>query len=189
MRPVEIGLLGCEQVQVPLPRLPVWLMDAGPGWAAEHALPVVGRQRPADTPAVAKEVPLSFGRTRAGGHSRAEPRMLVRRVVGHEIDDHSNIEPVRGVDERAGVGKRAEGGLNVAIVRHVIAAVGHWRRVPGGDPDGVDAELAEVRQALADAVDIADAVAVGVGEAAHVNLIDDGMTPPRAHRGRRPVEL
>src|SRR3712207_8564277 len=53
--PVEVGLLGREQVQVPLPHRPVRLAHAGPGRTAEGADPVVGRPVPA-VPAVPEEV-------------------------------------------------------------------------------------------------------------------------------------
>ena len=58
------------------------------------------------------------------------------------------------------------------------------RRRPGardrtGSPDGVDAEIVDVRQPGADAGQVAHPVAVGVGEAADVDLIDHGAPPPR----------
>ncbi len=42
--PIEVGLLGGEEVQVPLAGGAVGLGDPGPGGAAEDGLPVVGRE-------------------------------------------------------------------------------------------------------------------------------------------------
>src|SRR5690606_6530329 len=65
-----------------------------------------------------------------------------------------------------------------AVVGDVVAAVGQRRRVPGVDPDGVDAEPGEVVELAAQAGDVAGAVTVPVGEAADVHLVDDGVAPP-----------
>ena len=72
----------------------------------------------------------------------------------------------------------AEERVDGAVVGDVVAAVGHRRGVPGGEPDGVDAEVAQVGQAGADAGEVAGAVAVRVGEAARVDLVDGGAAPP-----------
>ena len=104
--------------------------------------------------------------------------MLVRGVVGHEVDDHPDAQLVRVGDQRVGVGERAEDRLDVAVVADVVAGVRHRRRVERADPHGVDAQLAQVRQAGADAGQVADAVAVGVGEAARIDLVDHGGAPP-----------
>ena len=70
--------------------------------------------------------------------------MLVRAVVRHDVDDHPEPEPVRLGDQRLGVGERAEQRVDVAVVGDVVAAVGQRGGVPGGEPEGVDAELGEV---------------------------------------------
>ena len=74
-------------------------------------------------------------------------------------------------------------GVDVAVVGHVVAGVGLGRRVERVQPDGVDAEVGDVGQPRPDAGQIADAVTVGVGEAADVDLIDDGVAPPGRVRG------
>jgi len=59
--PVEVRLLGGEQVVVPLPRGAVGLLDPGPRRAAEHRLPVVGGLVAARPPAVAEQVAVALG--------------------------------------------------------------------------------------------------------------------------------
>src|SRR5690606_23742859 len=51
--PVQVGLFGGEQVQVPLAGAAVGLGDSGPGRAAENARPVVRRQLALGAAAVA----------------------------------------------------------------------------------------------------------------------------------------
>ena len=82
-------------------------------------------------------------------------------------------------DQRLGFGERPEHRLDRPVVGHVVAGVLHRRRVPGVDPDRVDAQLGDVGQARAQPGDVADPVAVAVGEAADVDLVDDRAAPPR----------
>ena len=119
-----------------------------------------------------------------------EPLVLVGHVVGDDVDDRADAEGEGFGDQRLGLGERAERRIDRPVVGDVVAAVGERRGVPGVVPDGVDAEVAEVAEPGAHAGEVADAVAVGVGEAAHVELVDDGVAPPGAlgfrHRSRSP---
>jgi hypothetical protein len=106
-------------------------------------------------------------------------------VVGHQVDGH--LDAVRrGVgQQRVEAGEVAEDRLDVPRVGHVVAVVGHRRGVERGDPQRVDAELGQVRQPLADAGQVAHAVAGAVGEAADVDLVEDGVPPPVGASGGR----
>ena len=173
VRPVEVGLLRVEEVQVPLavgrPR---------PRRAAEVADPVVRRDLPVLTASVPEHVPGPLGAARGRREGRPEPLVLVRGVVGHQVDDHLQPQGVRLGQQRVRVGQRPEDRLDVAVVAHVVARVRHRRRVERADPHGVDAQFAQVRQARADPGQIADPVAVGVGEAPRIDLVDHGRAPP-----------
>ena len=81
--------------------------------------------------------------------------------------------------------ERAERGIDRPVVRDVVAAVGERGAVPGREPDRIDAQVGEVGEPRADAREVADAVAVAVREAARVDLVDDGVAPPRALVARR----
>jgi len=105
-------------------------------------------------------------------------------VVGDDVEDHAQPEIVRLADELVRLLDRPEQRVHAAVVGDVVAAVRHRRRVPGRDPDRVSAQVAQVRQPRPDAGDVADAVAVAVGEAADVDLVDDGAAPPGIGRGR-----
>ena len=169
--PVEVGLLGQEEVQVPLPRGFV----PGPRRAvAEGRAPVVGRPI---RRAVAPDVPAPL--RRAPRRARLdEPGMLVARVVRNPVDQHAQPARVRVGQEPVEVGERAEERIDVAVVRDVVAVVLHRRAEERGDPDRVDAEPDQVIEVPTDALEVADAVAARVAEAARIDLVDDGGLPP-----------
>ena len=108
-----------------------------------------------------------------------EPLVLVRGVVGDPVEDHAQAAPVRLLDERVGVGKRAEGRVDVRVVAYVVAEVRHRRAVEGREPEGVDAQIHEMVEAGGDSGEVAHAVAVRVGEGARIDLVDDAGAPPR----------
>lgn len=86
-------------------------------------------------------------------------------VVGHPVDDHAQAERMRAGDECVGVGEGPEGRVHVGVVR-MSWPKSATRAVEGRQPDRVDAEAGEVVQARGDTREVADAVAVGVGEGA-----------------------
>ena len=176
--PVEVRLGGVEEVQVPLPGVPVGLGDSGPGGAAEDGLPVVRRLRPALAAAVAEEVPRPLGRAGTGGQRGLEPRVLVRGVVGHQVHDDPHPQFVGASDQRVGVLQGAEERVDVAVVGDVVPGVLLRGPVERREPDGVHPERGQVVQAGDDAGQVADAVAVAVGERARVDLVNDGGAPP-----------
>ena len=105
-----------------------------------------------------------------------------------------DAERVRLGEQRVEVGQRAEQRVDVARVGDVVAAVGHRRAVERRQPQRVDAELVQVGQPLAHPDQVTDAVAVAVGEAARVDLVEDRGRPPgpagsafshERHRARR----
>ena len=84
---------------------------------------------------------------------------------------------------RSNVLERPEQRIDAGVVGDVVAEVGHRRGEEGRQPDRVHAERAlaavvQVVEAGDDPRQVADAVAVGVLEAARVDLVDDGAPPP-----------
>ena len=51
--------------------------------------------------------------------------MLVRGVIGHEIDDDLEIAPVGLLDKLIKCIQVAEDGINVAVVGNIVAEVKH----------------------------------------------------------------
>ena len=172
--PVQVGLLGREQVQVPLP-----VRHPGPGRAAEDRRPVVRRLARRPAAAVAEDVAGPLRAARAAASAAANHACWSEVWLGTRSTVTRMPQRVRVGDQRVEVGERAEQRIDVARVGDVVAVVDHRRRVERGDPERVDAEQVQVAQLVADAGQVADAVAVGVGEAAHVDLVEDRRLPPR----------
>src|SRR5215467_3128312 len=87
--PVEIGLLGREEVQVPLTGRSVGRGCPRPRQAAESTLPVIGWLVAVLATPAPKNVAISLRRTWGGLQRIAEPRVLVRRVIGNDVKQHT----------------------------------------------------------------------------------------------------
>ena len=176
--PVQVRLFGGEDVQVPLARSPVGLEDPAPCRPTEHARPVVRRLVAICTQAFGEVVARPGRRPRIAGERLLKPAMSIRRVIRHDVDQHSKPERMGIGQQSVGVVERPEHGIHGPVVGHVVAAIGHRRDVPGGDPQGIDAEVPEIGESLPDAGDIADPVAIAIGETADVDLVDHGVPTP-----------
>ena len=137
-----------------------------------------GRSPPSPRPGRNQNRPRSV-RARTLLHRLDEPPVPVGDVVGDDVDDDPDAQGVGLDDQLLGVGQRPEQRVDRPVVRHVVPGVGLRRGVPGVEPDGVHPEVRQVRQVRADAGQVADPVAVPVGEAARIDLVDGGRAPPR----------
>ena len=113
-----------------------------------------------------------------------EPRVLVAGVVHDQVGDDADAPAVRLLDELDGVGQVAVLGQDGEEVADVVAAVAQGRLVEGQQPEAVDAEPLQVVELVGEAAEVAGAVVVGVVEAAHEDLVEDGPLVPA---GRRPA--
>jgi hypothetical protein len=104
--------------------------------------------------------------------------VLVRGVVDDEVHDQLHAALVERLEQPVQVGQAAEERVDVLVVADVVTVVVLGRRVDRGEPQHVDAQRHEVVEVGGDAVQVADAVAVGVGEAARVDLVDHRRLPP-----------
>ena len=115
--------------------------------------------------------------------------MLDGGVARDEIHEDAQAALVAGRDQLVQGIECPVLGRDIGVVADVVAEVVLRARVHRRQPDGVDAEggigASQVLQPLADAVEIADAVAVRVGEAARIDLVDDRPVPPAVVGGAR----
>ena len=178
-RPVDVGVV---EVEVGLVRV-----EAVPVVALGHRVPRpvrrlgVGEDDPrvgvlvgVVAPHVEVAVPAA-GRCLAGP---LEPRVGVRGVVHHQLDDHLEVAVVGRPQEPLEAGQVAVARVDRAVVGDVVAVVAQRRREERQHPHGVDAELDEVVELGGQPVEVADAVAVRVAERADVQLVDDDVAVP-----------
>ena len=172
--PVQVRLLREKGVEVPL----AGALVEGPGFPhrPEARQPIV--RRPATRRAVPPDVPVALGVVPAGARSD-EPGMLVGGVVGDPVQDHLDSARVTIFNQPVQAFQAAKDRVDVAVVGHVVAEVGHGRGVDGREPGGLHPERREVIEVRRDAAEIAHAVTVAVREGPRVDLIDGPALPPR----------
>ncbi len=171
--PVQVRLGHGEQVQVPLP-----VAGPGPDRFAADRFPVRRRLRPVRAGPVAENVPVPGGRSLRGGQRLPEPQVPARGVVRHDVDDDLDPGGMQPRGHLVEVRERAQARVDIAVVVDVVAAVDQGRGVKRAQPDRIDPQRGQVRDARDDPPQVADPVPVGVGEAARIDLVDDGAAPP-----------
>jgi hypothetical protein len=170
--PVQVGLAVEEEVIVVLAGGRV----QGPGRTSEDRAPVV--RRLAGGAPISPDVPVAAGMRPAGARF-LKPAMLVRCVVEHQIQDDPDAAAVRFVEQALEVLQGAVLRRDGGVVRDVVAAVELWGRVVRREPDGVDSQVGQVVQPGGDSGQVTDAIVVAVGEAARIDLVENGAFPPR----------
>jgi len=111
--------------------------------------------------------------------ARLEPRVLVARVVHHEVDDHAEVALVRLLEELVEVLDGADLREDVGVVGDVVAPVAQRAGEERRDPQAVDAEPLQVVELLDQPLEVARPVAVRVSERPDQHLVE--------HRGLEPV--
>jgi hypothetical protein len=109
---------------------------------------------------------------------RLEPRVLVGRVVGHEVRDDAQPAVARGADQLDEVAVGPEPRVDAVEVGDVVAVVALARGVERHQPQAAHADPGEVVDPLAQAGEVAVAVAVAVQERLDVEAVDDRVLPP-----------
>src|SRR5262245_28109822 len=104
--------------------------------------------------------------------------MLIRGVVGHKIEHHFEAARVSFSYKEIEISQCAEQRVDIDIVSHVIAEIGHRRGKNWRKPDCVDAQPLHIVEPAGDAAQISDAVGIAVLKGARVDLIDDSALPP-----------
>ena len=177
MAPVEVGLLGREQMQVPLAGLTSVGDGPCPGLACEARHPTC-RDLLTGLPS---RVEPETGTLRASLPARPAPPWTSGpggSVVRDDVDDGSDTHAESLGDEGFGLAQVPKVRINGAIVGYVITTIGKRGGIPGGHPDRVDPQPMQIVQAGTDACDVPNSIAVAVGEASNVDLIDDTRPPP-----------
>ncbi len=99
-------------------------------------------------------------------------------MVEHKVHDDPDV-PLAGFrDEGFHVLHGAISRIDVVVVGDVIAVVRLGGDVARGQPDSTHAETFQMVQLGGDAVEVPDAVAVGILEAFYIDFVGDGLLPP-----------
>jgi hypothetical protein len=155
MRGVEVGLEVVETMEVP--RLGFLVVAPGRFLHARKYHALIGARRLLLRP----NVPIAVLRT--GVLARLlEPRVLVRRVVDHEVDEHTYATLLRAVGEFDKIADRAVARIDAVIVGHVVAVIAMGGDLERHQPDGRDAETMQVVETAHQTLEVADAVAIGI---------------------------
>ena len=101
-----------------------------------------------------------------------EPWVLRGGVVDDKIDDYIDTTTMGFVNEVFEVVNCAVVGMDGIVVGHIILVVA-GRRANGHEPDSSDTKPLQVIQFGSHSVDVANAIAVGVGKGLHKNLVED----------------
>ena len=107
-----------------------------------------------------------------------EPRVLIGRVIQHEIRDHPQAVAMGGLEEAVEVRHGPVVGMDRLVVGDVVAVVAQRRLEEGQEPEAVDAELLQVGELTRQPREVADAVVIAVPEGAHVQFVEDGVLVP-----------
>ena len=116
------------------------------------------------------------------GFTSYEPVVLIAGVVGHKV--HYDFQPpVPRLDYKClKVSHGAKYGINVSVVRDVVAKVSHGRPVDWRQPQGLDTNINQMVQSGGDPPQVPGSVIIGVLEGAWVDLVDDTPLPPLGNK-------
>ncbi len=128
---------------------------------------------------VAPDVEIALRRTGRREARGLKPGMLVGGVVDDQLDHHLHAALMGGVENLLEIVHGAVAGIDVDIVGDVVAVVAQGRGKERQQPDAGDAKILQIVQLREQAAEVADAVAVGVGEGPDVQLVDDRVLVPQ----------
>ena len=129
-------------------------------------------------------VPVAVRRLRVAA-CVVEPRVLVGGVVEHQVDEDADAAVGCCPYQLDEVADRAEPRVDAVEVGDVVAVVAARRGVERQQPQAGHAQAGQVVDPLGQPLQVADAVAVAVGERLDVDAVDDGVLPPQVTGHRR----
>jgi hypothetical protein len=99
-------------------------------------------------------------------------------MIQDQLRYHAEAAPMGLFKKSSEVLQRPIVGVNVGIVRDVVAIILQWGRIKGKQPEGGDAEILKIIQLPCEPFEVSYTVAVSVGESPDVELINDGVLIP-----------
>src|SRR5277367_4099737 len=87
------------------------------------------------------------------------------------------------------VPQRSVSGMDVGVIRDIVAVVFPGRRAEWENPKGGYSQVFQVREPLRQPAKVSHPVAIAILECANVNLIDNRILVPKRVRRKLPVRI
>ncbi len=179
---IEVWLMAEEPMPV------VRLRDRVPGPVRELGVDEDDPHAPIPIVGFAPDVPVTTGVVPRAARF-LEPGVLIGCVIQDELDDDAQPERMRLREEVTEVLQRAVTGMDARVIGDVVPVVLERRRVHRLEPETIHSERRDVIQLRREPSEIADAVAVAVGERLDVKLIEDGVLVPERIGGSQDAHV
>ena len=158
-------------------RMKIIQISAGhrfPDTTAEVAAPVIGRL------AIYAFFKIEIVRIGSVGVLQRflKPLMFIGAVIDHQIHQDRDVSFFGFGDQFLHVFHSAEAGIDLIIVRDIIALICQRGLVAGRDPDDINPQFFQIIQFAEDAPQISDAVSCSIQKALGINLIGHFIMPP-----------
>ena len=150
--PVEIRLLLSKEMEI----IFVKLRDILPGTAAEDAGPV---GRLLSVLSLSEDIVVMIGAVFVG-KGGLEPGVLIRGMVSDKVHHEFHAPLMDAGDHLLKVLHGAEGRIDIAVIRHVIASVCPRAYKEGRGPNDIHPEGGDIIKLLGDASEVSGAVSV-----------------------------
>ena len=116
--------------------------------------------------------------------------MLVRCMGPYLIDYDLKAKRMRARNQRIELCHGAKHGINGVVVTHVIPKIALGRGEKRREPNAVNAQPRDVIELGGHTPQVSNPIAIGIGKAARVDLIEGRPAPPvRIRRLRRQVDI
>src|SRR5205823_11517118 len=98
--------------------------------------------------------------------------MLIRGVIGHDIEDEPDTTGVQCIHQTIEIFERAEEWIDSGVVGNIVAEIEHRRAIHRGQPDRTDAGPGEMIYPRKDAREVTDPSPSEILKRARADLIN-----------------
>src|SRR5689334_9323334 len=98
--------------------------------------------------------------------------MLVRRVIGHDIEDEPDATGMQLIEQTIKVFEGAEEWIDIRVIGNIVAEIEHRRAIYRGQPDRTDSQPREMIYSRKNTRQIADPVSIRILIGPRADLIN-----------------
>jgi hypothetical protein len=99
-------------------------------------------------------------------------------MIEYQLGDYPHASCMSGAKQVPELAQGVVDGIDTRIIGNIITVIPLRRRIKGEQPECSYSQLLQVIQLANQALEIADAVSIGVGERLEVYLVNDGIPVP-----------